>query len=490
MGNSGDFVAGMNREAIVARIDETRPFLGFAPLFAWHLCFWFAPTSFPFTALLSDEITCAWLVYLLSSVIVLLACAAMLRNKKHLSSSGPLYVIAPVALCALSLLFSFGISLLGGPLQMYIAPAALGAVESFFFLLWGERLSSLEFNGTSTAAVVAIGSVVVASFLATMLLPGMLAPAFVAALPLVSGLTLVHEGAQLKTTVLKPQAVRKRADRNIAIVSAVSGIVSLACFFLLAIIPSNDLIGGEWGYGYGVVSGMVAIVAVAVAAGVLSKHDNPFYIIPWLLVMVIVAFALFLGLHEIPGAFAFAFFFTAFVYSSFEMLLMTYFVVVAQKGGASSAIAIGVSLGLFRLGVLAGDVMALSIEGAGLEASTLVDLIAAGFLCLVAALLIPFMSQGRYMEELTSKPVEVGVEALMRACEETAKEFGLSPREQEVLELLVQGYAVDNVADKLVISPHTVRAHIRHLYEKTQMHKKSELIGYVKDQMAHYSETR
>ena len=121
MGNGGDFVAEMNRETIVARIDETRPFLGFAPLFAWHLCFWFAPTSFPFAALLSDEITCAWLVYLLSSVIFLLACATVLRNKKRLHSSGPLYVIAPVALCALSLLFSLAISLTGGPLQMFVA---------------------------------------------------------------------------------------------------------------------------------------------------------------------------------------------------------------------------------------------------------------------------------------------------------------------------------------------------------------------------------
>lgn len=77
-----------------------------------------------------------------------------------------------------------------------------------------------------------------------------------------------------------------------------------------------------------------------------------------------------------------------------------------KEGGASSTIAIGVSLGLFRLGILAGDVLALSIKGAGLEASTLVNLIAAAFLCLVAMLLIPFMSQGRYMKELTQKPVE------------------------------------------------------------------------------------
>lgn len=470
----------------MAHIEETRPFLGFAPLFAWHFCFWFAPTSFPFVQLLSDEITGAWLIYLLSSVVVLLICAGVLGNKRHLRSEGNMYVLAPVALCTLSLLFSFGVAAIGGPLQMYITSALLGAVESFCFLLWGERLASTEYKGTSASAVVSIGVVVVISFLVTMLLPGVFAPAFVSALPLVSGLILVSDGSQPDAKILKPQALRKRADRNIAIVSAVSGIVSLACFFLLTIIPSEDLLGGEWSYGYGVASGMLAIVIVGATVNALTKNDNPFRIIPWLLIMVIIAFALFLGLHEIPSAFGFSFFFTAFVYSSFEMLLMTYFVVVAQNGRASSAISIGVSLALFRLGVLIGDIMSLSIESAGLESSILVDLIASGLLCIVAVLLIPFMSEGRYMEELTSKPVEVGMSALMRACEETAKEFSLSPREREVLEFFVQGYTVDNIAEKLVISPYTVRAHIRHLYEKTQMHKKSELIGYVKDQVAHY----
>ncbi len=482
-------MAELSREFIKSNIDKTRPFLGFAPLFAWHFCFWFAPTSFPFAELLSDEITGAWLIYLLSSVIVLLVSAAVLRNKRRLRSEGNLYVLAPVALCTLSLLFSFGMAAIGSPLQMYVAAIFLGAVESFCFLLWGERLASTECDATSTAAVVAIGSVVFASFLFTMLLPGVLAPAFVAALPLISGLVLVREGSpQPDAKILKPQAVRKRADRNIAIVSVVSGIVSLACFFLLTIIPSTNLLGGEWSYGYGVASGMLAIIIVAAVVNALSKDDNPFHIIPWLLIMVIIAFALFLGLHDIPGALGFSFFFTAFVYASFEMLLMTYFVVIAQNGRASSAIAIGVSLALFRLGVLMGDVASLSIESAGLEASTLVDLIASGLLCVVAVLLIPLISEGRYMEELTSKPTEVGLSALIRSCDETAKEFGLSPREREVLELFVQGYTVDNIAEKLVISPYTVRAHIRHLYEKTQMHKKSELICYVKDQVAHYSE--
>lgn len=41
------------------------------------------------------------------------------------------------------------------------------------------------------------------------------------------------------------------------------------------------------------------------------------------------------------------------------------------------------------------------------------------------------------------------------------------------------GITTDNVAKKLVISPYTVNTHIRHVYEKIGIHKRSELIDYI-----------
>lgn len=45
--------------------------------------------------------------------------------------------------------------------------------------------------------------------------------------------------------------------------------------------------------------------------------------------------------------------------------------------------------------------------------------------------------------------------------------------------LIARGFTTDNVAKKLVISPYTVNTHIRHVHEKTGIHKRSELIGYI-----------
>ncbi len=42
----------------------------------------------------------------------------------------------------------------------------------------------------------------------------------------------------------------------------------------------------------------------------------------------------------------------------------------------------------------------------------------------------------------------------------------LSPREQEVLEFLAEGLSSTQVAERLVVSPTTIKTHLRHLYEK------------------------
>lgn len=50
----------------------------------------------------------------------------------------------------------------------------------------------------------------------------------------------------------------------------------------------------------------------------------------------------------------------------------------------------------------------------------------------------------------------------------------LTPREREVLELLSQGYAYKEIADRLELSIHTVNAHLRHIYEKLHVRSRGE----------------
>ncbi|RYD81591.1 MAG: response regulator transcription factor [Sphingobacteriales bacterium] len=49
---------------------------------------------------------------------------------------------------------------------------------------------------------------------------------------------------------------------------------------------------------------------------------------------------------------------------------------------------------------------------------------------------------------------------------ETPAESNLSEREVEILKLLVEGFDYREAADKLFLSPHTVRKHIANIYAK------------------------
>lgn len=57
--------------------------------------------------------------------------------------------------------------------------------------------------------------------------------------------------------------------------------------------------------------------------------------------------------------------------------------------------------------------------------------------------------------------------------------YNLSEREMEVLKLTVDGYDYKAVADKLYLSPHTVRKHIANIYQKLHVTSKAQAIKIV-----------
>jgi DNA-binding CsgD family transcriptional regulator len=58
----------------------------------------------------------------------------------------------------------------------------------------------------------------------------------------------------------------------------------------------------------------------------------------------------------------------------------------------------------------------------------------------------------------------------------------LTPRERDVLELLVRRLRDQEIAARLVISVRTVEAHVAHILQKFGVHSRDELPTLVKDQ--------
>jgi DNA-binding CsgD family transcriptional regulator len=54
--------------------------------------------------------------------------------------------------------------------------------------------------------------------------------------------------------------------------------------------------------------------------------------------------------------------------------------------------------------------------------------------------------------------------------------LGLSPREEEITRLVLAAHNEDMIAAALVISIHTVHAHMERIYRKLRVHSRTELV--------------
>ncbi|HRH44253.1 MAG TPA: response regulator transcription factor [Pyrinomonadaceae bacterium] len=56
-------------------------------------------------------------------------------------------------------------------------------------------------------------------------------------------------------------------------------------------------------------------------------------------------------------------------------------------------------------------------------------------------------------------------------------EYDLTPHEARLLKLLVEGHNYTTAAEELRVSYNTIKFHMRHIYEKLQVHSKSEAVA-------------
>ncbi len=66
-------------------------------------------------------------------------------------------------------------------------------------------------------------------------------------------------------------------------------------------------------------------------------------------------------------------------------------------------------------------------------------------------------------------------------CLEVAAAFELSPKETEVMILFAKGRSAARIQEELFISKGTVSTHLRHIYQKMDVHSKQELLDVIED---------
>lgn len=170
----------------------------------------------------------------------------------------------------------------------------------------------------------------------------------------------------------------------------------------------------------------------------------------------------------------------------FEMMSKLLAVHVAKRLAAQTARIVSVGFAAAALGGFVGGVAWWLVESAGGAISPQDVMLVALFIFAVCA----SVSIGRYTVG-RAVPVAAGQEApaTQNADNEApvtpwvavAEKYGLSPRERDVFELLVQGRSRTYIREMLFISRGTVDTHIQHIYGKMGINSKEELMRIVHD---------
>ena len=68
---------------------------------------------------------------------------------------------------------------------------------------------------------------------------------------------------------------------------------------------------------------------------------------------------------------------------------------------------------------------------------------------------------------------------LDKSCHRITQEYRLTQRESEILRYVALGRSAKYIAEELLISHNTARTHIKHVYEKLNIHSKQRLIDLI-----------
>lgn len=198
---------------------------------------------------------------------------------------------------------------------------------------------------------------------------------------------------------------------------------SVACYYLTAIIPWEEMPTQILTFTIGVFAASIMILLVSVLCSLSKEKASIFKIFPYYLVVVIACLAAFILSSEL---YILSFIGALCISSLIEVSLIMYFGILMQRGFFSPAVAFTLSVVSARLGIFVGNGIALGFEINPELAQIATDPVALAFVCLLA-----------------------------------------------------KGNTANGIANKLVISTHTVNTHIRHIYDKVGIHKRSELLEYL-----------
>lgn len=430
-----------------------------------------------------------WSIVLATGAFLIAAAPAFAKRLDK-----PLALAVPIIGIASTLTYAFVGNLPQGSVAVFAAVCA--ALCAMGYAWFEVRLISFTARIPSFSLIVLV---LVASRILKMLavtitgvLPEALQVSATVLAPLLAGATVITAATLADRATEKPLLLRGMAELPFARSSALSDTTTayvflIACAVLSAVARSVSVLG-YWGSENIIGPDYVAFVlpvgiALAIAVYVAFFRLRESEMLSHLVVLfLIVLGGLFLQDESLIAALGLPAVVAAQASTATELFSQFLFwvamIAAMRMGGVSPYRAVGVGEGCMSFAALLLGVGMFGhpgLEGAVAAAATYGTLVVVWFLLRR----VQRVSQLALGAEI---PVNAGEDPLALTCKRVAESHGLSPRETEVLCLLAQGRSRTFIQSELFLSDGTVKTHIRHIYQKLDVHSKQELISLIQSQ--------
>lgn len=201
--------------------------------------------------------------------------------------------------------------------------------------------------------------------------------------------------------------------------------------------------------------------------------------------------------------------FVAITDTTLTIAAVLFVITAAKRGTVNAAVGVGVTQGFLQLGVLAGNTVGSALSDVVTASPTGLFSVTLGILAFFSlawfiypanrTLLRPARPDGARPSGRAPGTVIYGITSLGatetptldirhaaiqntsepsldQACRTLAQTHGLSAREEEILGYLARGRSQPYIREELVLSKNTVATHVKHIYQKLNVHSRQELI--------------
>ncbi|MEY8562810.1 LuxR family transcriptional regulator [Eggerthellaceae bacterium 3-80] len=485
----------------ISKLEGTLKFhyLGIGFIWAWVYCSYETPAVYPLRSGMGINADDSWIV---SATVVTIALfiGGILLGRQQKPASSTLSLLA--ACCAtIGTLLSTSTAL-PAEITIYTSGTLTGFGTAFLSIIWGQALAKLD-TETSELAIPAASIIMVASALVFPYLPPAVGAIAAASLPLISGLLLVvtqHElnvAAPLsepKSDALNTNATppRLHVSPRIIKMAILLFMAYVTSGFLEAVFPdSNSVFSAltiDWPIIIGSSSGVIIMVSFLLFA------QRPTFDTYFKGIAPLVVTTLALAAWNDTAALFFKSTFLAITNTILTVATFLCVVNAAQRRQDNAALGTGVTQGALQLGVLIGNIAAqqfMAHYGQGSD-KLLFAIAALSILFSLAWYVYPTEQDRRLgsptasttISRTTTSPDNTNASSdstLELVCDQLASMHSLSGREREILSYLARGRSQPYIREELILSKNTVATHVKHIYQKLDVHSRQELLDLIEE---------